>query len=109
MPDGPNTWAQLLAAGGDLARHAWAAAMGSIGAVLGFIYRHDASVAPLSWQRLCLESLSCGFIAVTISYGMESFGMPISMGNFIGGVLGFMGAKAASEFGEAMAKRKTGG
>lgn len=114
MPDNPNTWWQLfLAAGGDLARHGWALAMGVLGATLGYVYRHhsaeDGDVRPIDWRRMCLEGVTCGFIAVTVSYGLEAAGLPVGMGNFIGGTLGFVGTKAASEWAIQFAKRKTGG
>lgn len=114
MPDNPNTWWQMfLAAGGDLARHMWAIAMGFLGATLGYVYRHHSAegddVKPLDWRRLLLEGGTCGFIALTVSYGLEAAGLPVSMGNFIGGTLGFVGTKAASEWAIQFAKRKTGG
>lgn len=115
MQDDPGLWAQVVQAGGDLARHAWAMAMGSLGAMLGFIYRHyqrnseGEDVRPINWLAMALEGITCGFIAVTVSYGLEAMGAPVSMGNFIGGSLGFVGTKAASEWAIMFAKRRTGG
>ncbi|WP_417217885.1 phage holin family protein [Alcanivorax sp.] len=114
MQDDPGLWAQLVSAGGDLARHAWALAMGAFGAMLGYVYRHyqqredGEEVRPIDWLRMLLEGLTCGFIAVTVSYGLEATGAPVAMGNFIGGSLGFVGTKAASEWAIMFAKRKTG-
>ncbi|MFT0137295.1 phage holin family protein [Alloalcanivorax xenomutans] len=113
MQDDPGLWAQLVDAGGDLARHAWAAALGVTGAMLGYIYRHysaeEEPVKPLDWRRLLLEGATCGFIVLTVSYGLEATGLPGVWGNFVGGALGFVGTKAASEWTIRFVTRKTGG
>lgn len=45
----------------------------------------------VSGSRRFVESILCGFIALSVSAGLEHFGFPDSLAPFIGGVIGFFG------------------
>ena len=115
--NGPNLLQQFIAAGGDWGRHFLMVLLGVAGAMLGYVYRNppeggDMSFVAwlrLNWFRMGLEGLTCGFIVLVVSFGLEAAGLPLGIGNFVGGILGFVGTKAASEFAISLAKRRAGG
>jgi lambda family phage holin len=84
MPDNPNNW---LAALGSLPGEMQALIAALITATLRVVYDKSES----SWQRVGLEGLLCGCIAVGLYSGADYLGLPRSMGVFIGSSVGFVG------------------
>lgn len=91
MPDNPNNWLTLLM---SMPGEAQALVAALITATLRVVYDKSET----SWQRIGLEGLLCGCIAVGLYSGAGYFGMPPSVGVFIGSSVGFVGVIKFREF-----------
>ena len=99
MPDNPNNWFTLLMA---MPGEAQALIAAIITATVRVIY--DKSER--SWQRISLEGLLCGCIAVGLYSGADYLGLPPSIGVFIGSTVGFIGVIQFREFALRFIARK---
>ena len=84
MPDSPNNWFTLIS---SLPGEAQALIAAIITATLRIAYDKSEN----SWQRIGLEGLLCGCIAVGLYSGAGYLGLPTSIGVFIGSSVGFVG------------------
>jgi lambda family phage holin len=84
MPDNPNNWFTIISAmPGE--------AQAIIAAVITATLRVAYDKSEKSWQRIGLEGLLCGCIAVGLYSGAGYLGLPPSIGVFIGSSVGFVG------------------
>lgn len=91
MPDNPNNWFTLLL---SMPGEAQALIAAIITATLRVVYDKSET----SWQRIGLEGLLCGCIAVGLYSAAGYFGMPSSIGVFLGSSVGFVGVIKFREF-----------
>lgn len=91
MPDNPNNWFTLLM---SMPGEAQALIAALITATLRVVYDKSET----SWQRIGLEGLLCGCIAVGLYSGAGYLGLPPSVGVFIGSSVGFVGVLKFREF-----------
>jgi lambda family phage holin len=84
MPDNPNNWFTIISA---MPGEVQALIAAVITATLRIVYDKTEN----SWQRIGLEGLLCGCIAVGLYSAAGYLGLPSSIGVFIGSSVGFVG------------------
>lgn len=102
MPDNPNNWFTLLM---SMPGEAQALIAAIVTATLRVVYDKTET----SWQRVGLEALLCGCIAVGLYALAGYFKMPPSVGVFIGSSVGFVGVIKFRELAFRFLGRKADG
>ena len=71
--------------------------LAAIGGLMSYLYRHYGITRPFDYTRWLLEGFMCGFIGLTVFYGLSSIGASQEVANFLGCSIGCIGVNASTE------------
>ncbi len=78
------------------------------GGLMSYLYRHYGQNKAFDYKRWLLEGLMCGFIGLTVFYGLSSVGASQEVANFLGCSIGCIGVNASTELLKTVLSKRFG-